>query len=109
MPELQPGVYDVSISKEGFARQKLANVHLEVNQSLSLNFKMSVSSTTQSVEVHAEVTTINTTSVTQAEVIGHNAIVELPLNGRQFNQLTLLSPGAVPLIQGGQQRHRSRA
>ena len=103
VPELQPGVYDVSIRKEGFATQKLSNVHLEVNQSLSLNFKMSVSSTTQSVEVQAEVTTINTTSATQAEVIGHNAIVELPLNGRQFNQLTLLSPGAVPLIQGGQQ------
>ncbi len=74
-PELQPGVYDVSIRKEGFATQKLSNVHLEVNQSLSLNFKMSVSSTTQSVEVQAEVTTINTTSATQAEVIGHNAIV----------------------------------
>src|ERR1700719_4219347 len=64
---------------------------------------MSVSSTSQTVEVIADVTQINTTSATQAEVVGHTAIVELPLNGRQFNQLTLLTPGAVPLIQGGQQ------
>ena len=103
VPELQPGVYDVSVSKQGFATEKMANVHLEVNQSEALNFKMSVSASTQTISVNADVTQINTTSATQAEVVGHTAIVELPLNGRQFNQLTLLTPGAVPLIQGGQQ------
>jgi hypothetical protein len=102
-PELQPGVYDVSVSKEGFATEKLSNVHLEVNQSEALNFKMSISSSTQTVEVNADVTQINTVSATRAEVVGNTAIVELPLNGRQFNQLTLLTPGAVPLVQGGQQ------
>lgn len=103
VPELQPGVYDVSVVKGGFASQKTANVRLEVNQSEELNFKLTVSASTQTVEVNADVTQINTTSATQAEVVGHTAIVELPLNGRQFNQLTLLTPGAVPLIQGGQQ------
>ena len=103
VPELQPGVYDVSVSKQGFATEKLANVHLEVNQSEALNFKMSVSASTQTISVNADVSQINTTSATQAEVVGNTAIVELPLNGRQFNQLTLLTPGAVPLIQGGQQ------
>ena len=103
VPALQPGVYDVAVSKQGFAIEKLANVHLEVNQSEALNFKMSVSASTQTVSVNADVTQINTTSATHAEVVGNTAIVELPLNGRQFNQLTLLTPGAVPLIQGGQQ------
>ena len=103
VPELQPGVYDVSVSKDGFANQKLSNVHLEVNQSEALNFKMSVTASTQTVQVNADIQQINTTSATQAEVVGHTAIVELPLNGRQFNQLTLLTPGAVPLVQGGQQ------
>jgi len=103
VPDLQPGVYDVSVSKGGFATEKLVNVHLEVNQSEMLNFKMSISASAQTVEVNADLTQINTTSATRAEVVGHTAIVELPLNGRQFNQLTLLTPGAVPLIQGGQQ------
>jgi len=103
VPEVQPGVYDVSVSKDGFANQKLSNVHLEVNQSEALNFKMSVTASTQTVQVNADIQQINTTSATQAEVVGHTAIVELPLNGRQFNQLTLLTPGAVPLVQGGQQ------
>src|SRR6204780_5588870 len=81
----------------------MANVHLEVNQSEALNFKMSVSASTQTISVNADVSQINTPSATQAEVVGNAAIVDLPLNGRQFNQLTLLTPGAVPLIQGGQQ------
>src|SRR5580693_6432790 len=103
VPELQPGIYHVSVSKQGFATEELANVHLEVNQSEALNFKMSVTASTQTVQVNADIQQINTTSATQAEVVGHTAIVELPLNGRQFNQLTLLTPGAVPLVQGGQQ------
>src|SRR6201986_1938389 len=103
VPELQPGVYDVSASKDGFATQKLSNVHLEVNQSEALNFRMSITASTQTVQVNADIQQINTTSATRAEVVGHTAIVELPLNGRQFNQLTLLTPGAVPLVQGGQQ------
>jgi hypothetical protein len=103
VPELQPGVYDVLVNKDGFASQKLSNVHLEVNQSEALNFKMSITASTQTVQVNADIQQINTTSATRAEVVGHTAIVELPLNGRQFNQLTLLTPGAVPLIQGGQQ------
>ena len=82
VPELQPGVYDVSVSKQGFATGKLTNVHLEVNQSEALNFKMSVSSSTQTVSVNADVTQINTVSATQAEVVGNTAIVELPLNGQ---------------------------
>jgi hypothetical protein len=103
VPELQPGVYDVSVGKDGFATQKLSNVHLEVNQSEALNFRMSITASTQTVQVNADIQQINTTSATRAEVVGHTAIVELPLNGRQFNQLTLLTPGAVPLVQGGQQ------
>src|ERR1700744_2339823 len=103
VPELQPGVYDVSVSRDGFATQKLSNVHLEVNQSEALNFRMSITASTQTVQVNADIQQINTTSATRAEVVGHTAIGELPLNGRQFNQLTLLTPGAVPLVQGGQQ------
>jgi hypothetical protein len=39
VPDLQPGIYDVSVRKVGFATEKLANVHLEVNQSEALNLR----------------------------------------------------------------------
>jgi len=69
VPELQPGVYDVSVSRDGFATQKLSNVHLEVNQSEALNFRMSITASTQTVQVNADIQQINTTSATRAEVV----------------------------------------
>jgi len=101
--QLPPGIYDISVSKQGFATVKRGAVQLEVNQNLTVDLKMSVSSVNQTVQVTGEVTTVNTTSATRADVVSHTAIVDLPLNGRQFNQLTLLTPGAVPLAQGVQQ------
>src|SRR5580693_3650679 len=103
VPQLPPGVYDISVSKQGFATVKRSGVQLEVNQNLTVDLKMAVSSVNQTVQVTGEVTTVNTTSATRADVVSHTAIVDLPLNGRQFNQLTLLTPGAVPLAQGAQQ------
>ncbi len=102
-PQLPPGIYDISISKPGFANVKRSAVQLEVNQSESVDFEMTVGSLDQTVQVTGEITTVNTTSATRADVVSHTAIVDLPLNGRQFNQLTLLTPGAVPLLQGAQQ------
>ena len=103
VPQLPPGIYDISVSKQGFATVKRSAVQLEVNQNLTVDLKMAVSSVNQTVQVTGEVTTVNTTSATRADVVSHTAIVDLPLNGRQFNQLTLLTPGAVPLAQGVQQ------
>ena len=91
VPQLPPGVYDVSVSKQGFATVKRSAVQLEVNQNLTVDLKMAVSSVDQTVQVTGEATTVNTTSATRADVVSHTAIVDLPLNGRQFNQLTLLT------------------
>ena len=103
VPQLPPGLYDISVSKLGFATEKRSSVQLEVNQSESVDFKLAVSSVAQNVQVTGEVTTVNTTSATLGDVVENAAIVDLPLNGRQFNQLTLLTPGAVPLVEGNQQ------
>jgi hypothetical protein len=103
VPQLPPGVYDISVSKQGFATVKRSAVQLEVNQNMTVDLRMAVSSVDQTVQVTGEASTVNTTSATRADVVSHTAIVDLPLNGRQFNQLTLLTPGAVPLAQGVQQ------
>lgn len=103
VPQLPPGVYDISVSKQGFATVKRSAVQLEVNQNFTVDLRMAVSSVDQTVQVTGEASTVNTTSATRADVVSHTAIVDLPLNGRQFNQLTLLTPGAVPLAQGVQQ------
>ena len=102
IPQLPPGIYGISIKKQGFATMERSNVQLQVNQSATLDFKLTVSSTAQTIKVTGLPPALDTTSATIGTVIGHSATVDLPLNGREFTQLTLLTPGASP-IEGGQQ------
>ena len=100
VPQLPPGIYDISIKKQGFATENRSNVQLQVNQSATLDFKLTVSSTAQTIQVTGAPPALDTTSATIGTVIGQSATVDLPLNGREFTQLTLLTPGASP-IEGG--------
>src|SRR5579871_6054489 len=102
VPQLAPGVYTLTVMKEGFASVKHNDIQLLVNQSVTIDVKFVVASITQTVEVNTAPPMLNTTSSTLSEVIGHEETVDLPLNGREFTQLALLTPGAVPQ-EGGQQ------
>src|SRR5216684_134650 len=92
VPQLPPGIYDVSVSKQGFATVKRSAVQLEVNQNLSVDLKMAVSSVDQTVQVTGEATTVNTTPATRADVVSHSATVHLTLNGRQSNHNMTSTP-----------------
>ena len=102
IPQLPPGAYTLTAKKEGFASVKQNNVQLLVNQSLTIDLKLSVASAAETVEVTTAPPQLNTTSSTLSEVIEHQETVDLPLNGREFTQLALLTPGAAPQ-EGGQQ------
>jgi hypothetical protein len=102
VPQLAPGNYDISVEKQGFAIEKRPGVQLEVNQSVTLDFKLGIASAAQTVEVTGVAPSLNTTSSTLTDVIGHQETVDLPLNGREFTQLTLLTPGAAPITTGQQ-------
>ncbi|MGC2160303.1 MAG: carboxypeptidase-like regulatory domain-containing protein, partial [Silvibacterium sp.] len=102
VPQLAPGVYDITVTKTGFSQQNQASVQLEVNQSLTLDFKLGLASTAQTVQVTGIPPMLNTTSATLSNVVNHEETVDLPLNGREFTQLALLSPGASP-VENGQQ------
>ncbi len=102
VPQLAPGVYNVSVAKQGFATENRTNVQLEVSQSVTLDLKLGVASSTQTVQVNSAPPPLNTTSPTLTDVVGHAETVDLPLNGREFTQLTLLTPGAAPVTTGQQ-------
>ncbi len=102
VPQLPPGRYDITLEKAGFANQTRKGVELLVNQNVTLDFNISLTAVSQNVEVTGAPPALETTSATLGEVIQHEQIVDLPLNGRSFTQLTLLTPGAVPQ-QSGQQ------
>lgn len=102
VPQLAPGVYTLTSAKEGFASVKQNNIQLLVNQSLTIDLKVSVASVAQTIEVTTAPPQLNTTSATLSDVIEHQETVDLPLNGREFTQLALLTPGAAPQEDGQQ-------
>lgn len=103
LPQLPPGNYTVTISKQGFSTLDRTNVRLDANQSATIDASLHLSSTNEVVTVSAASPILNTTSATLGTVISHDAAVDLPLNGREFTQLALLTPGAAP-VENGQQR-----
>src|SRR5258708_23390269 len=78
------------------------DVQLEVSQDLEVNNRLELGSNTTTVKVEATPLMLESASSTLGHEIGSKAAVDLPLNGRQFAQLILLSPGAAP-VQGSQQ------
>jgi hypothetical protein len=94
--QLAPGHYSISASKEGFSTATQADVELLVNQDLEANYTLSVGQVTQTVEVTSAPLMLKTASATLGQVVGAQQVVDLPLNGRQFTSLILLTPGAAP-------------
>jgi hypothetical protein len=100
--QLPPAEYQIIVAKAGFASARRSNLQLHVNEQATLDFNLMIGKAVQSIEVTTLAPPLNTTSATLGDVIDHEATVSLPLNGRQFTNLTLLSPGASP-VQGPQQ------
>ena len=94
-PYLSPGAYHVSIEKAGFKTTKLANVVVEVGTTVSLRPQLAVGSVDIKVEVSADAPLVDTTRSSVSSVIGQSSIENLPLNGRDFTDFVLLTPGAT--------------
>ena len=97
VPLLQPGSYDIAVSKEGFRTFKNSGVNLVIDQKATLNISLELGATSQAVTVTGEVPLVETNTAALGTVIGEKETVDLPLNGRQFVQLLQLAPGTVPI------------
>jgi len=93
VPALEPGRYSVRFEKQGFRPQTENGVTVVVAQELVMNPTLSVGSTSEEVSVTADAPLINTTNSSMGGVIGEQKMSELPLNGRNYSDLTFLHPG----------------
>jgi hypothetical protein len=100
VPLLNPGVYDLEVSREGFKQITRKSVSLAVDQRLEVNFTLEVGAISEKVEVSAQTLQLNTVDGSVGQVIDNKRIVEMPLNGRYYGDLALLSSGAVPSAAG---------
>jgi len=100
-PALQPGLYSLEFSRQGFATYKLSQFNLIVGQHASENANLGIASTAQTVTVEANglANLLETESNDLGSVIGPQSVSQLPLNGRNFLQLGLLS-GATQATSG---------
>lgn len=94
-PSLQPGDYSVKASANGFSDTSIPKLTLEVAQSATANLKLAVASSGETVQVEAAAPQIEAETITVGQVIDKTTVQELPLNGRHFLDLTVLTPGGV--------------
>ena len=102
---LVPGVYTVEAKADGFRTERSAGVVIQIGQQARIDFALQVGNVVETVEVNATTPLLATENATLGEVVGTERIVNLPLNGRNFAQLAVLTPG-VRVVEEGQVRTR---
>jgi Carboxypeptidase regulatory-like domain len=90
---LPPGVYDVTVRRDGFDAASIKSIRIGIDQKQLLNFQMKVGAVTETVTITAAPTMLQTESSETGEVIQSHDILELPLLGRHFYDLTALTAG----------------
>ncbi len=94
-PELEPGAYKVTATMPGFKQVTQNNVQLHVSDITRTDFRLPVGDPGTQVEVQASGIQVETETGTLGNVTNGQQVRELPLNGRNFVQLTTLIPGAA--------------
>lgn len=98
---LKPGTYSIKISANGFDSALSSGLTLQVGQVLNQDFTLKVGQVTETVNVSTGAPLLNTESGELGNVISHEPVIQLPLNGRNFSQLALLVPGVNSGSVGG--------
>jgi hypothetical protein len=95
VPNLPPGNYRVQVSKVGFETIIKPDIVVNVQDALSINFRLPVGAASITVTVQGGAPLINTQSAAVSTVVDRQFAENLPLNGRSFQALIQLTPGVV--------------
>lgn len=95
------GTYTVTVRAAGFSEKKFDKVSVTAGVVYALPVKLSIASSTQTVEVTADALTLDTSTDTQATVIPQTVVQNLPNSGRDFTQMLAQTPGFAGLSTGG--------
>jgi hypothetical protein len=90
-PAVPPGTYTLQVKHQGFKTSRSDTFEVQVAQSVRLDFTMEIGAVTQSVEVTATGTLLQSDNASTGTVIENKLVTELPLNGRNYLGLVALS------------------
>jgi hypothetical protein len=100
-PALQPGLYTVTAEAPGFKKVEHSNIRLEVGNDVRVDFGLVPGAVSETVEVTAQAPLITTTNDTIGGSLSNKEINDLPLNGRDYQNLVVLRPGVIRFPGGG--------
>ncbi len=103
VPGLLPGRYRVEGELKGFQKTVIEPLQLHVDERLTVDIVLKVGTVTQEVKVTSQGEIVQLASASLGQLVQNRMVEELPLNGRNFLQLGLLSPGATTAPQGSDQ------
>lgn len=90
---LVPGSYVVEVKAGGFNTERRSGVEIQLAQQAKVDFTLQVGAVQQTIEVHSAQPLLQTENASLGEVVGTDRIANLPLNGRKFDDLAILTPG----------------
>src|SRR6266851_689966 len=93
MPDVQPGNYDLKVTKAGFGPSIKSGITLVVNQTATYDFALKAGAVNAVVEVQANAVELETSTAELGVAVVKEQVNDLPLNGRNFTQLLNLTPG----------------
>jgi hypothetical protein len=93
MPDVQPGNYDLKVTKSGFAATVRSEIILLVNQTATFDFTLKAGSVNEVVNVLANSVALETSTAEVGVAVVKEQVNDLPLNGRNFTQILNLTPG----------------
>jgi hypothetical protein len=92
---IPPGPYRLQVSRVGFKTLIKPDIILNVQDSLAINFTLPIGATSELVTVEGGAPMMNTTDASVSTVVDRKYVENMPLNGRSFQDLILLTPGVV--------------
>jgi carboxypeptidase family protein/TonB-dependent receptor-like protein len=100
-PSLPIGIYRVEVTGSGFETAVLTDLKLDVATTVTENIQLKVGEVTEHVTITAEPALVETATTSVGQVIDEKTVQEIPLNGRHFVDISLLTPGTVTPPQNG--------
>jgi len=100
-PNLTPGNYKVRAEAKGFKTLERQNIVLEVGKEIRVDLTVQPGEQQQTVTVTESVPLVETTTATLGGTLENSEIADLPLNGRDYQNLLSLRPGVMLQVGGG--------
>src|SRR4051812_9940246 len=100
-PVLPVGTYDMTVESSGFAKAVRKGIPVSVGAKVNLPVNLAVAGATSDVTVTAETPVVETTRTQMSTTVNQRSVEELPVNGRNFLDFVLLTPGVTRDVRTG--------